>query len=454
MSIINCFSANTGLKIDGIVESYYAYAGENISAGDFVEFVNVYTTHPGQSNNFSLYTPSCVSSCLIDDDKFLLAYYNTASGATNRYKGVLKIGTVSSNTINFGTEYVFDNISDYSSVLSISKLDTNKFIIVYKNGYPMKAIACTISNSVITFGSSVTAISANSSNPCYDLKVIATDTTKAVALCRYGNETVKGCVLTISNNTTITVGTETNVLAKASGQDFCKLNDSNFFLVYNDTNNSKGRAIIVNVSGNNISTKGDTMFLSNGRYAGVSVCTLAENKVFIMFITQTYSVCYGIIANISNFNTITFGDMTVIENSNDVRQFGYNASALSSSKVVLAYSSGSTSETRKGLILTALISGNIISPQNTFEFSSSDTESPFILQTQNNIIILSYVTYYNGTTTRGRSRFLDCTLDTPSTDIIDSVQTYARKTTISQFNGIAKTKGVGGDQIKVYVPDI
>ena len=29
-----------GLDINGIIQGYYVYAGENISAGDFVEFVN------------------------------------------------------------------------------------------------------------------------------------------------------------------------------------------------------------------------------------------------------------------------------------------------------------------------------------------------------------------------------------------------------------------------------
>ena len=37
---IDYIGVKGGLDINGIIESYYVYAGENISAGDFVEFVN------------------------------------------------------------------------------------------------------------------------------------------------------------------------------------------------------------------------------------------------------------------------------------------------------------------------------------------------------------------------------------------------------------------------------
>ena len=40
MGIAKLYSqSGAGDKINGIIQDYYAYAGENISAGDFVEFV-------------------------------------------------------------------------------------------------------------------------------------------------------------------------------------------------------------------------------------------------------------------------------------------------------------------------------------------------------------------------------------------------------------------------------
>ena len=446
MSIINCFSANTGLKIDAIVENYYAYAGENISAGDFVEFVNVYTTHQGQSNYFSLSTPVSISACLIDQTKFVVAYYNV-NGTSN--KGILKIGTVSSNTITFGSDYIFDNVADY---VYMSKLDTDKFIIVYKYSYNIKAIACTISGATISFGTSTTVFTGTGSGVYSEPKVVAISTTKAVAVSSRGG--IYGSVLTIGNDLSITAGTIVGISSNnGSYLDICELTSTKLLITYNDGGYSDGKAGVITVSGTNITVHTQYSFLDTNVIA-TSVCTLANNKVFIMYIKQTSYTCCGIIGNISG-NTVTFSDPVVIDDTGDVRNLGYDICSLSSDKVVLAYTLGSTQQTRTGIIRTALISqDDVITIQNYLIFSNSYTESPFILQSANNVIILSYDTYYNGTVNQGRSCFLDCTLDTPSTDIIDSVETQVRQITTSQFNGIAKTKGTGGDQIKVYVPDI
>lgn len=38
-SAIDYIGVKGGLDINGVIESYYVYAGENVNAGDFVEFI-------------------------------------------------------------------------------------------------------------------------------------------------------------------------------------------------------------------------------------------------------------------------------------------------------------------------------------------------------------------------------------------------------------------------------
>ena len=78
---------SNGIKINGIIEDYYAYAGENISAGDFVEFVNgiASKTNYGESADTQLctanYTGEVISAIALDENRVFIAH----SYATDRH---------------------------------------------------------------------------------------------------------------------------------------------------------------------------------------------------------------------------------------------------------------------------------------------------------------------------------------------------------------------------------
>jgi hypothetical protein len=69
-----------GMSINGIIKDYYAYAGENISAGDLVEYVNGVAgkTDYGESEDTQLstetYTANVISAVVLDENRVFIAH--------------------------------------------------------------------------------------------------------------------------------------------------------------------------------------------------------------------------------------------------------------------------------------------------------------------------------------------------------------------------------------------
>ena len=67
----------SGININGIIKDYYAYAGENISAGDLVEYINgvagqtTETSANTQLSNVS-HTADVVSAVKLDDSRVFI----------------------------------------------------------------------------------------------------------------------------------------------------------------------------------------------------------------------------------------------------------------------------------------------------------------------------------------------------------------------------------------------
>ena len=78
-------SINTGITPNGIIESYYAYAGENISAGDFVQFINGagetidYGTSVDTQVNTGKNTSKIMSAAELSDNRVFITYGNDST---------------------------------------------------------------------------------------------------------------------------------------------------------------------------------------------------------------------------------------------------------------------------------------------------------------------------------------------------------------------------------------
>ena len=129
----------------------------SVSFGSAVQF----NSGGAQYNNGTpmIYVPSI--------DKVLIAYRD---GGNSNY-GTIVAGTVSGNSISFGSETVFENSSTYDPSLAYNT-QTNSIVVAYRdagdNDYCKYSVG-TISGTTITMGTPVTASTDSiSGNATYD----------------------------------------------------------------------------------------------------------------------------------------------------------------------------------------------------------------------------------------------------------------------------------------------
>lgn len=113
-----------GLNIDGIVEKYRVAAGENVKAGDFVEFVN----NEGTDMVGMHICRTAISAVALSEDKVFVAYLTSTDG---NYKIHGKICTINGTKINYGLDTVLKSYGNVVQSISVTKLNENKIVISY-----------------------------------------------------------------------------------------------------------------------------------------------------------------------------------------------------------------------------------------------------------------------------------------------------------------------------------
>ena len=162
--ITSTFDSTNKKVIVAYTQSSNAYMRVGIVTGMSVSFGSAVQFNSGgaQYNNGTpmIYVPSI--------DKVLIAYRD---GGNSNY-GTIIAGTVSGNSISFGSETVFENSSTYDPSLAYNT-QTNSIVVAYRdagdNDYCKYSVG-TISGTTITMGTPVTAStdSISEANATYD----------------------------------------------------------------------------------------------------------------------------------------------------------------------------------------------------------------------------------------------------------------------------------------------
>ena len=149
-------SGGNGFKINGIIEDYYAYAGENISAGDFVEFINgvasqtIETSSAKEISNqkYSAYSTSAVA---LDNNRVFIAHCIDSS---NYYLYGI-VCTIDGATVTAGTDTQLSAESLAGYTISTVLLKDGKVFIAHDYGegnHYLYGMVCTINGTTITAG--------------------------------------------------------------------------------------------------------------------------------------------------------------------------------------------------------------------------------------------------------------------------------------------------------------
>jgi hypothetical protein len=301
---------------------------------DSIVFGPEYVFNSADTSHFPL------SVSYLTPTKFVVAF----GDRSNSQYGTAVIGDVSGNTITYGAKSVFNSADTSDYPLSASALSSTKFVVAYADGGSSQygtAVIGDVSGNTITYGSEYVF---NPANTSYSLSVSALYSTKFVIAYADGGSSLYGTAVIgdVSGNT-ITYGAKyvfnpanTNFPLSVSA-----LSSTKFVIAYADGGSSQyGTAVIGDVSGNTI-TYGSEYVFNSAWTSDISASALSSTK-FVVAYADGGSSGYGtaVIGDVSG-NTITYGSEYVFNPADT--SLSLSASALSSTKFVVAYADGGSS---------------------------------------------------------------------------------------------------------------
>jgi len=245
--------------------------------------------------------------------RVVIAYkYNTAPATDDGYAVV---GTVSGDSISFGSRVLFDSGSmSYPSTAYDS--NTGKIVIAYNSGGP-KAIVGTVSGTSISFGS-ITTITMTTPNMTYSDLVYDAGNQKVVFVTRKSAVPTSGLALvgTVSG-TSISFGTEVafttdgiNYMAATYDSTLGKV-----AICYEESATDDGKMVLGTVSGTSISFTSPVTFESTTSLDYVTAATYDPNEqVVVAGYTDDGVPVYGRATAISVTAPLTIGSDYYVQN--------------------------------------------------------------------------------------------------------------------------------------------
>jgi hypothetical protein len=345
-----------GLRSDGTVEV--------ISGTSQTENLGSLTTFNSSNSTFS--------AAVFDatNNKVVIAI----TDQSDSYKGKAFVGTISGETISFGSAVQFST-GVYTEFDMAYDPDTGKIIIAYPDGGNLYATAVvgTVSGTSISFGTPTTYASYVSYFPscCYDTansKIVVTSSSPAT------NNGGKAWVGTVSG-TSISFGSATSWYSGSSGNPYYHRivydpDNEKPVVFFRDTNDSsRGKARVGTVSGTSISFGTAAQFTSGQAQSVNAVYDTANNK-FVVLWGEGSSNPYTPKAAVGTVSgtTISFGTATTFDTWNGGVDAGKLTAVYDPSvgKVNVFYAGG-VFQYGNGRYVTGTVSGTSITfntPQN------------------------------------------------------------------------------------------
>lgn len=437
----------SGTNINGIIKDYHAYAGENISAGDLVEYINGIAgkVDYGTSSDTVIDTVTnagyVISAVLLDESRVFIAF---SPGTTCYLCGM--VVTIDGTTITQGakTQLTSSNYTGYT--ISAVLVGKDKIFVAHSSDTKTSSsnylfgVVCTISGVTITAGSSVKLSSGNYTG--YTISTELLPSGKIFVVHTYGsNYNLYGIICTISG-TTISGGSDTALSTEErTGTTISTelLSNGNVFIAHSYSSNYHLYGIVCAISGTTITTGTDTVLNNSEKYTGykISATLLSNGNVFIAHVcTSSYSL-YGMVVTISG-TAITAGTDTQLNSSEHHPTI--TTISLKNNKVFVMYNQGNTTDAYYLNGLIANISGTEITVGSDTILNSNRLTgymiSPCLLTNGTIFVAHSYGgNYYLYAQIFG----IDEVNNIPTNQIVaDEYETQVRKTTTSKFVGVAK----------------
>jgi hypothetical protein len=300
------------------------------------------------------------------NQKVVIAYRDNG----NSNQGTAIVGTVSGNSITFGTPVVFKS-STTLNIAAVYDSANEKIVIVYEDDLSAdygRAVVGTVSGDTISFGSEATFESAAVSYiaATYD----STSGKIIVAYTDQGNSSYGTAVVGSVSGTSITFGTP--VVFKSANVSWTKVvydstNDKTV-IIYNIGSSLGGEAVVGTVSGTSISFGTGTVFNTGSTsHIGAAFDSTNDKVVIAYRDPANNNNGYAIVGTVSS-TSISFGTEVAYATNGDTRYSTVTHDPVQGVTVIAYEDVGNA---QYGTAITGTVSGTSISFGNTVIFESA-----------------------------------------------------------------------------------
>ena len=235
--------------------------------------------------------------------------------------GTAVVGTVSGNTVSFGTPVVFESAA-VEHIRCTFDTSNNKVVVAYKDGGNSNygtAVVGTVSGTSISFGTAVVFVSFG----IVDAAITFDSNENKVVICYPGSSSYGNAVIGTVSGTSISFGSPVVFESANSTYIAATFDSSNnkVVLSYKDGGNSdRGTAIVGTVSGTSISFGSANVYENDGTYYIAIAFDSSANKVIIAYADSSGTKYEGkaVSAEVSGTsinitgNTLTFNSGTYL----------------------------------------------------------------------------------------------------------------------------------------------
>ena len=367
--------------------------------------------------------------------KVVLAWYD----AGNADKGTAVVGTVSGETITFGTETVFE-AGDTDDLYMIYEPDAQKVVIAYKdvgNGSYGTAVVGTVSGTSITFGTPVVFESGQSSE--FSMSFDPVENSVLIVYKDVPNNQRGTAIAGQISGTSITFGTavtfENNVVQQTTVS--YDSNSGKHLIAYGETTNNSGRCRLAEITGTTVSVGAFTGFTDGNRSVWITSQPVGTGKVLLAFCDRDDDDRGKLCCASIDGSTLTFSDFVKFDEGDIVHI--HSALNAATNEMIVVYGDEDTGNTHFGKFIVASVDGTTPTFTDPVTFESAYTERPAVAYDSNTK--RAVVSYQD----QGNSSFVTACVLNPATsnvtadNFIGMSRGVVEQTTVAQAAGTPVT---------------
>ena len=347
---LNYHGVKGGLKLNDVIEEFkHAYKGQQIKAGDFVNYI---TGVAGQTTETSVdtrldtssYSGNRISAVALDENRVFIAHRYTTN--SDLYGMVV---TINGATIIAGTHTVIRQTNSADSISTVA-LDSSKVLIAHNSGgganAHLRVTVCTIDGTTITANSTKELTSSTYTGSRILAKLLS-DGNVFIGHSYGSTYYLYGIVVAVSG-TSISNGTDTalsTVDNAGNAISTCLLPNGNIFIAHSYGSSYYLYGIVCSINGTTITKGNDTAIENSTSYSGGSdifTVVLPNNNVFIAHRSTGQVYLYGIVCTIDGSLVFVNGTDTIINNSETYTGARISAVALDDTRALITHSYSSS----------------------------------------------------------------------------------------------------------------